>query len=124
MTGFNSIDLSIFANDSCTDKGIVSLLSKLFVRSINTVDIIVTDRLHIGIVGAMLGKRNLLFDNSYGKILGVYNKSMKKMKNVKFLTDVKQLHAHNFLKCNEKTADTNFLNEKMCFSKFLKVYGQ
>ena len=120
FTNINSIDLSIFANNTCTDKGVVALLSDLFIRSINTVDVIVTDRLHIGIVGAILGKKILFFDNVYGKISGVYNMSMKEMKNVDFLTDIKQLHTHDFLKYNKQS--TNFLYKRIFFLDFYKIY--
>ena len=40
-------------------------------------DVIVTNRLHIGIAGALLGKHVKLYDNSYGKIRDVYQSSLK-----------------------------------------------
>jgi exopolysaccharide biosynthesis predicted pyruvyltransferase EpsI len=40
-------------------------------------DAVVTNRLHIGIAGVLLGKRVQLYDNSYGKIRDVYQSSLK-----------------------------------------------
>jgi exopolysaccharide biosynthesis predicted pyruvyltransferase EpsI len=45
--------------------------------TIGRADVIVTNRLHIGIAGALLGKRVQLYDNSYGKIRDVYESSLK-----------------------------------------------
>jgi len=45
--------------------------------TIERADVIVTNRLHLGIAGALLGKRVQLFDNSYGKIRDVYQSSLK-----------------------------------------------
>jgi exopolysaccharide biosynthesis predicted pyruvyltransferase EpsI len=45
--------------------------------TIGRAEIIVTNRLHVGIAGALLGKRVQLYDNSYGKIRDVYQSSLK-----------------------------------------------
>jgi len=45
--------------------------------TVDRADVIVTNRLHIGIAGALLGKRVKLYDNSYGKIRDVYQSSLK-----------------------------------------------
>ena len=45
--------------------------------TVGRADVIVTNRLHIGIAGALLGKRVQLYDNSYGKICDVYQSSLK-----------------------------------------------
>jgi exopolysaccharide biosynthesis predicted pyruvyltransferase EpsI len=45
-------------------------------HTIRRADVIVTNRLHIGIAGALLGKRVKLYDNSYGKIRDVYQSSL------------------------------------------------
>jgi glycosyltransferase involved in cell wall biosynthesis/exopolysaccharide biosynthesis predicted pyruvyltransferase EpsI len=79
------IDLSGFTWTSCADPGVVKLLSVLFIDAINTLDVVVTDRLHIGIASAMLGKKVYLLDNIYGKISAVYEHSMKDLKNVYFI---------------------------------------
>ena len=45
--------------------------------TVGRADVIATNRLHIGIAGALLGKRVQLYDNSYGKIRDVYQSSLK-----------------------------------------------
>jgi exopolysaccharide biosynthesis predicted pyruvyltransferase EpsI len=52
--------------------------------TIGRADIIVTNRLHIGIAGALLGKHVQLYDNSYGKIRDVYQSSLKGLALVSF----------------------------------------
>ncbi|MDR2338384.1 MAG: glycosyltransferase family 92 protein [Deltaproteobacteria bacterium] len=102
---FESFDLSGLLNSSCTDKSEVTSLAKLFIQAINTIDALVTDRLHIGIVGAILGKRVLLLDNAYGKVAGVYQQSMSELKNVKLLSDISELNKEfDFLRNAPKTA--------------------
>ena len=88
---YEIVDLSVFAKSHCTDSGVVYLLSKIFIDSINMVDLVVTDRLHVGIIGALLKKKVLLLDNTYGKVSGVYKYSMKCMKNVHLLKDISQV---------------------------------
>lgn len=43
-----------------------------------------TNRLHIGICSAMLGKQTVLYDNSYGKIYNIYKSSLEGMPNIRF----------------------------------------
>ena len=45
-------------------------------------DIIITDRLHIGIAAALMGKEVYLMDNNYKKISSVYFHSLKSQKNI------------------------------------------
>jgi exopolysaccharide biosynthesis predicted pyruvyltransferase EpsI len=45
--------------------------------TVGRADVIVTNRLHVGIAGALLGKRVKFYDNSYGKIRDVYQSSLK-----------------------------------------------
>ena len=80
-----AIDLSLFACSSCADSGVVRILSKLFMQAIDSVEVVVTDRLHVGLVAALLGKRVFLFDNSYGKVSGIFEQSLKFFENVKIL---------------------------------------
>jgi len=44
-----------------------------------------TDRLHVGIVAAMTGKKTFLFDNSYHKIRAVYDHSLSEMEHVRYM---------------------------------------
>lgn len=52
-------------------------VAKDMLEVIERAGVIVTNRLHVGIAGALLGKRVLLFDNSYGKNRDVYHSSLK-----------------------------------------------
>jgi exopolysaccharide biosynthesis predicted pyruvyltransferase EpsI len=45
--------------------------------TVGRADVIVTNRLHVGIAGALLGKRVKFYDNSYGKIRDVYQSSLR-----------------------------------------------
>ena len=44
-----------------------------------------TDRLHVGIVAAMTGKKTFLFDNNYHKIRAVYEYSLSEMEHVRYM---------------------------------------
>ncbi|MDD3149323.1 MAG: polysaccharide pyruvyl transferase family protein, partial [Candidatus Gastranaerophilales bacterium] len=122
-THFDIIDLSKFACSSCVDKGIVYHLSKLFIMAINSVNIVVTDRLHVGIAGALLGKEVLLLDNTYKKVSGVYEQSMSNMKNVKFVSDIKDVgRIIESLKNIDFNSDFCYFNNKLSFSKFMREY--
>lgn len=122
-TELKSIDLSHFATSPCTDKGVVRILSDLFIRAINTFDIVVTDRLHIGIISALLGKQVVLLDNTYGKLSEVYKYSMSHMDNVKLLKNMSLLQEELSKYGNVKpTSDLTLLNEKVYFYDYLKEY--
>lgn len=121
---FPSIDISLFACSSCIDSGIVSILSKLFIKAIDTVDIVVTDRLHVGLIATLLGKQTLLLDNSYGKVSGIYNHSMTNFTNVKLLNDINDVKKElNILKYKDlpKSKDLNS-SDMLSFEEFLQEY--
>lgn len=52
-------------------------LSAEFVKAISQFDEIVTDRLHVMICAYLLNKKVKAYDNSYGKVSGVYEYSLK-----------------------------------------------
>lgn len=81
----DAFDLSGFWGGECNDIGQSVLLGKTFLSAIDMFDIIVTDRLHVGICAAKLGKEVLLLDNTYKKISSVYNYSLKEMPNIHFV---------------------------------------
>lgn len=60
-----SMDISSYLGGYGCDKSYDYICTKLFLELINKFDIVVTDRLHIGICATKLGKRVLLIDNSY-----------------------------------------------------------
>ncbi len=58
---------------------------RAFAESLHYPDCIVTDRLHIGIMGYLLGKEVYLLDNDYGKLSAVYHQSLKDAPHVHLL---------------------------------------
>lgn len=68
-------DISV---DETTFKGFVRVIS----RSKN----VVTDRLHVAILAAILDKQVILYPNAYHKNKGVYEYSLKKYPNVNFVS--------------------------------------
>lgn len=54
-------------------------------RFVNAYAKVFSTRLHVGVVAALLGKDTVMFDNSYGKIKGVYDLWMKDWKCVRML---------------------------------------
>jgi len=122
----NSLDLSNFGWISCTDAGLVKGLSLLFIMSLNYFDIIVTDRLHIGITSAILGKKVYMLDNSYGKLSGVYNQSMRSFNNVKMINTISEIEEEignsiDFENINKTNTNTTF-NIDLTFQEFLTIY--
>ena len=82
----SGIDLSDFGGACWCNSGLAFVTTKLFLAFVDRFDIIVTDRLHIAIAAAKLGKKVLALDNSYGKISSVYNYSLKnKFENIKLI---------------------------------------
>jgi exopolysaccharide biosynthesis predicted pyruvyltransferase EpsI len=87
-----TFDLSrCIASYDCRKSDVVNFYSKLFFATIDTADIIVTDRLHVGICSALMGKKVFLLDNSYHKVLRVYENSMKNMESVYFVDNANLL---------------------------------
>ncbi len=78
----DTFDISMCAIGLCSDPGMVHIYTQLFFAGLMAVDIVVTDRLHVGIGAALLGKEVVYLDNSYHKISGVYQNSMTDFKNV------------------------------------------
>ncbi len=54
----------------------------LMLSVVDQFDVIVTDRLHVGIAAILMNKEVYLFDNSYGKLSSVYEHSFSGMRNV------------------------------------------
>lgn len=72
-----SFDLSGLARGSTVDEERGRFYSGLFLHCLDQADVVLTDRLHGAIGAYLLGKETWLLDNSYGKISGVYDFSMK-----------------------------------------------
>ncbi|MBE6446013.1 MAG: glycosyltransferase [Alphaproteobacteria bacterium] len=67
-----------------TEENIDFVLNEMF-SFLSHFQTIETDRLHVAIVSALLGKKVILSDNTYGKLEGVYRQTMYKIPNVKLL---------------------------------------
>ena len=44
-----------------------------------------TDRLHVGIAAALTGRKVFLYNNYYGKITGVYHRTLYRFSNVQYI---------------------------------------
>lgn len=82
-------DLAYGSSTSSTDY--INFCALLMLTIVNIPDVIVTDRLHVGIAGLLMGKTVYLLDNSYGKLSGVYKNSLKQFKNMHFCTEMPKL---------------------------------
>lgn len=124
----NSFDLSDcgrIRDKSCFDNAYVQIISELFFSAVDCADIIVTDRLHVGISAALLNKEVFLFDNNYGKVSGVYELSMKSMKNVHLLKQNDLGNIDNIIKSYniKNTANSDHLkNMNLNTEQFLIKY--
>ena len=67
-----------------------------FVNLIENARRVYTDRLHVAILSAILGKDTFLYPNSYPKNKGVYEFSLYKFSNVRFVDSLKFLGIENF----------------------------
>lgn len=80
--GIRNVDISRYGGSDCRWHelnllGVAQLLSVL-----SRTDIVVTDRLHVSIAAAMLGKECIMIDNSYQKLSGVYRQSMGRFQGI------------------------------------------
>ena len=117
-----AIDLSLFACSSCADSGVVRILSKLFMQAIDSVEVVVTDRLHVGLVAALLGKRVFLFDNSYGKVSGIFEQSLRYFENVKILNSPDEIKSALNSVCDSITSSDVRYCDMLSYEEFLKEY--
>lgn len=70
-------DTPNFYNSEFLDRVEHDFVARDLLNTVGRADVIITNRLHIGIAGALLGKRVQLYDNSYGKNRDVYQSSLK-----------------------------------------------
>ena len=63
------------------------LIIRYGISFISKYDVVVSTRLHAGVVAALLGKKTYLLDNSYGKISGVYADWLSDMNNVQMINE-------------------------------------
>jgi exopolysaccharide biosynthesis predicted pyruvyltransferase EpsI len=92
--------------------GDISLINQFeyFVNLIENSRKVITDRLHVAILAAILGKETVLLPNSYYKNRGVYEFSLKEYPNVRFIFNQKYLEA---LRCAIDALNEELLSYKL-----------
>ena len=81
-----SYDISLAWCSSCTATPYNPYFIRTFAETLKYPDIIVTDRLHVGIMAYLLNKEVYLLDNDYGKLSGVYEFSLQSESNIHLLS--------------------------------------
>ena len=83
------IDLSDFGygGNSSTNEYMYAV-ARIMLSFVDCHESVVTDRLHVGIAGALMGKEVYLLDNSYKKLSGVFHNSMGAYPRVHLVDDV------------------------------------
>ena len=115
------IDLSLVAQSFCADKSFTYIMTKLFLKVLNSYDFIVTDRLHIAICSALLNKRVFILDNQYKKLSNVLENSMTKYQNIKMYDNIDELiYTINKLNLNIKKNKTRI--NILSFNEFLNEW--
>lgn len=75
---------------SCFDtKENFELAAKTMIECVYDMESVYTDRLHVGIASILSGTDTYLYDNTYGKISGVYYNSLNNITNAKLIKDTK-----------------------------------
>ncbi len=88
-----SYDLSsLIPNALWAEPRFTELSVSLFFSAIQRVDVVISDRLHVSIAAAILGKQTIMLDNNYGKLFGVWQKSMQSSSNVRFCKNKEDYH--------------------------------
>lgn len=72
-----NFDISQSSVSTWTDPDETSRAATMFLEFLSRFDTIVTDRLHVAIGAALLGRECLLFANSYGKNRAIYEMSLR-----------------------------------------------
>lgn len=80
-----SYDISRAWDASCRETAYNAYFLRVFAAALSYPDIIITDRLHVGIMAYHCSKEVYLLDNDYGKLSGVYNQSLSNQSNVHLL---------------------------------------
>ncbi len=78
----SSLDLSRMGGSFCRWPDFNTLGVTQLLHCVNRVDVVISDRLHISVGAAMLGKQTIMLDNNYGKLSGVWQRSMQQMPHV------------------------------------------
>ena len=79
-------DLSLVYSGTCRETSCSIYLISMMADVLKPADVVVTDRLHVGIMSVLLGKEVYLLDNDYGKLSGVYENSLQNRPNVHLMS--------------------------------------
>lgn len=79
-----NMDVSRYGGGDCRWHDYNMMGAYMLLHAVNAVDMVITDRLHVSIAAAMTGREVVMIDNSYGKLSGVYEQSMRLLPHVKF----------------------------------------
>jgi exopolysaccharide biosynthesis predicted pyruvyltransferase EpsI len=96
----NYFDLSTVAYIIFNTPADVMTLTYLFIAMLDSTDIVITDRLHVGIGTFKTGNLALVLDNSYGKISGVISTSLATFDNIKFIPEETGINLDEYVKVN------------------------
>jgi exopolysaccharide biosynthesis predicted pyruvyltransferase EpsI len=87
----SDMDLSSYlSNDEFITPKEADFGAKVMLSVVDGVNAVITDRLHIAIAGALLGKQVYMLDNSYKKLSEVYKHSLSVLPNVHFCDKIPQ----------------------------------
>lgn len=89
--GAAAMDIARYGGGNCRLRHLNRLGVLQMWHCMRQADIIVTDRLHVGISAALLGLPCILADNSYGKISGVYGQSLRGLGGITLCTSAEEL---------------------------------
>jgi exopolysaccharide biosynthesis predicted pyruvyltransferase EpsI len=84
LVGTRQQDLSVLYGSSFRSRLEADFVSRDFLKVLLQARRVYTNRLHVGIGAALLGKQVQLSDNSYGKIRAVFEASLSKFNNIGF----------------------------------------
>lgn len=83
VTSLLSYDISLACgNFSCKEAPYNGALLRGFAQALEYPDIVVTNRLHVGIMAHHVGKEVYLLDNDYGKLSGVYEQALSQIPDI------------------------------------------
>ena len=82
------LDLSaLLYGNSLSTKDYIMFCALIMLCAVDSVNAVVTDRLHVGIASILMGKPTYLLDNSYKKVSNVYNNTLQGCKSVQLITE-------------------------------------
>lgn len=97
------MDLSSYIHgNEQSSKDYIYFSAQVMLCVVDAFDCVITDRLHVGIASALMGKETYLLDNSYKKISNVYNNSLKHYKHIHLINEISDF------KAKKQTANNNF----------------